>query len=238
MKRGNPIRTSRKHRHADHQTIPIRQRARRRGPIAKSPTLRFQQCARGARRMPCRHQKSSIGRPLRGRRLTSPCCVVAGIAEAPLGLSAILLPGAVVAFVVLTQKLAGTVFDLGRGTVRYYSWWRPRTLALADIRDANCEFAIMLSPSRIALAMCGGAGGSKARRGRGGADQRTYMVNLSGTFGSRQVRFYSKRWRGHLPQRFASPSPDLPYYRAGSNFSSSAAKCPLLERDSRVETLL
>lgn len=120
-------------------------------------------------------------------------CSVAGLLE--LGekgsLSLFLLPIALIAFLALIQKVMGTVFDLRNGTVRFYAFWLRRRVALADIRDANCEFGIPISPTRLAL----GIFGQKGRRGRSEARQRTYMVNLSGSFGSRQIRFHHRRWR-------------------------------------------
>lgn len=107
------------------------------------------------------------------------------------GLSIILLPIAVIAFFALIQKLRGTVFDCQAGTVRFYSFWLRRRVSLSEIRDANCEFGVPLSPTKWVFGMFG----RKHKRGRSDARQRTYMVNLSGAFGSRQVRFHHKRWR-------------------------------------------
>ena len=106
-------------------------------------------------------------------------------------LSIILLPIAFIAFVALVQKLMGVVFDLQAGTVRFTTFWLRRRVQLAEIRDANCEFGIPLSPTRLVFGMFG----QHHRRGRSEARQRTYMVNLSGGFGSRQIRFHHKRWR-------------------------------------------
>ena len=107
------------------------------------------------------------------------------------GLSVILLPVAVIAFATLIQKLAGVTFDPSTGTLRFFSLWLRRSVNLLDIKDANCEFGIPLSPTRLILAFAR----SRGKRGRSEARQRTYMVNLSGPFGSRQVRFSHKRWR-------------------------------------------
>ena len=106
-------------------------------------------------------------------------------------ISFILLPIAIIAFFALIQKLMGTVFDCRSGTVRFYSFWVRRRVSMSEISDANCEFGIPVSPARLMF----GIFGRKHKRGRSDARQRTYMVNLSGTFGSRQVRFHHKRWR-------------------------------------------
>ena len=111
-------------------------------------------------------------------------------------MSFILLPAALISFVVLVQKLIGVVFDLQAGTVRFYSLWIRRRVFLSEIRDANCEFGILISPAQLWVL----AGGGSKGRGRSAASQRTYMVNLSGSFGSRQVRFHHKRWRGQVSQ--------------------------------------
>lgn len=120
-------------------------------------------------------------------------CSVIGLAE--LGnagsLSVFLLPIALIAFVALIQKLMGVKFDLQAGTIKFTTFWMRRRVFLSDIRDANCEFGIPLSPTRLMF----GLFGQKRLRGRSEARQRTYMVNLSGPFGSRQLRFHHKRWR-------------------------------------------
>ena len=120
-------------------------------------------------------------------------CAVFGLIALANGttLAAFLLPIALIAFITLLQKLLGVKFDLQAGTVRFFSFWLRRRVSLADIRDANCEFGIPVSPTRLVLALSN----QKGRRGRSEARQRTYMVNLSGPFGSRQLRFHHKRWR-------------------------------------------
>ena len=102
----------------------------------------------------------------------------------------LLLPASLISLAAMVQKLVGVVLDPAEGTVRFYSFWIRRRILLSEIRDANCEFGILVSPTSLWMTSSGGKG-----RGRSKPGQRTYMVNLSGDFGSRQVRFNHKRWR-------------------------------------------
>ena len=105
--------------------------------------------------------------------------------------------------VTLFQKLAGVVLNLEDNTVTFYSFWLKRRLDIKAIRDANCEFGIPLSPALLIFGLFGS--GSKSRRSA--AQQRTYMVNMSGEFGSRQVRFSHKRWRDQFLSALRDAAP-------------------------------
>ena len=102
---------------------------------------------------------------------------------------------ALIALVVALQRLAGVTFDLNAGTLRFYSFWLPRRVALADISDANCENRRYVFASRHRL----GAMQQRRRKRDVAVTARPGSAptwsTLSGTFGSRQVRFSAKRWR-------------------------------------------
>lgn len=137
-------------------------------------------------------------------------CVVFGLIALAnrAGLAAFLLPIAVIAFLTLFQKLLGIKFDLQAGTVRFYSFWIRRRVSLTDIRDANCEFGVPVSPTRLVFALANQGKG----RGRSQARQRTYMVNLSGSFGSRQLRFHHKRWRDRFLSILRDQASPVPHH--------------------------
>ena len=97
------------------------------------------------------------------------------------------------ALVQIKQSMQGVVIDSDE--VRFHRFMLRKRIAVGDIRAANCEFGVRFSPMLL-FALAGG-GSSRGRRGRksGSLALRSYLVNLSGDFGSAQVRFYNKRWR-------------------------------------------
>jgi hypothetical protein len=99
---------------------------------------------------------------------------------------------AVLAFIgALWSQFAGTVFDADNDKLTFPTYSIRRTVPLSEIRDANSEFV-------YGGTILGRIMGNMARalnRQHTAKPSRMYVVNLSGPFGSRQVRFLSKRRR-------------------------------------------
>ena len=114
---------------------------------------------------------------------------------------------AVLGFVALRQTVMGTVFEAD--AVSFHYVMMRRRVTLAEVRAANCEFtagATPLLPLTLALAVMGG-GGSKRGRQRSDGTNRAYLVNLSDSCGSAQVRFYGKRWRDAFLMQLREQAP-------------------------------
>jgi len=100
------------------------------------------------------------------------------------GTLVVFLPLAIAWLIVQSQ---GTVMNSGDRTLRFpTAVWR-RTVSLDDIHDANCQVVY-----KTALISIIDAFNKPKRQSR---PKRQYAVNLSGEFGSRQLRFGSKKRR-------------------------------------------
>src|SRR3569833_404946 len=111
--------------------------------------------------------------------------IAALLAAVIVGVPLVALPAAIYA------QLTGYVFDPVRDQLVVPAYSIRRRLRLSEIRDANSEFAprgtfFGAAMSALARAM---------NEGKGAKPQKLYTVNLSGTFGSRQARFMSKKRR-------------------------------------------
>lgn len=97
----------------------------------------------------------------------------------------------------IIAHLMGTVFDLDSDQLRYPSFILRRSIPLSGITDANAQVVVRSLMSGLANNI---GSGPKSR-----ADKQ-YAVNLSGNFGTRQVRFASRKRRDQflsMIRRFA-----------------------------------
>jgi hypothetical protein len=115
--------------------------------------------------------------------------------QAPPILIAITLPPLILFFAfaflgALWSQFAGIVFDGRNDTLIYPAYSIRRSIVLSEINDANCEFSsgpVFGTLVAFVLNMSGQSPKSKPSK--------MYLVNLSGAFGSRQVRFAAKKRR-------------------------------------------
>lgn len=102
----------------------------------------------------------------------------------------VLVVGVLSVFGALWAQFAGIHFDATRDKLIFPTYSIRRTISLSEISDANSEF---VSGGTILGRIFGNM--ARASGNYKGKQARMYVVNLSGEFGSRQVRFLSKRRR-------------------------------------------
>lgn len=84
----------------------------------------------------------------------------------------------------------GTIFDVTQDTLSFPTLLFRRSIRLSEIRDANV--ANLTRRFQVPnLALAGGGKGPATRA----STQRIYAVDLSGDFGGRQVKFWSRKRR-------------------------------------------
>jgi hypothetical protein len=105
----------------------------------------------------------------------------------------IILPGGVLVGLIcaIYAQLAGIMFDPAKDLLVIPAYSIRRRIRISEIRDANSEFAPRGTFFGAAMAAVARA----TNDGKTAKPQKLYIVNLSGTFGSRQARFMSKKRR-------------------------------------------
>jgi hypothetical protein len=96
-----------------------------------------------------------------------------------------ILIGAVLFASWLYSQLCGYVFDFNNDTLSFPSFVIRRKVLIGELHDANAQIVYRTFMSAAASALGGNRHGP----------ERQYGVNLSGDFGSRQLRFASRKRR-------------------------------------------
>lgn len=99
----------------------------------------------------------------------------------------------------ISTKLNGFKIDNSDYKIKYYIFGVSTSIELQEITDANCE-TIKGAPLLLdfPFQLMGGS-----------LNWKQYAVNLSGTFGSRQIKFQSKRWRDQFLGALQESCPDV-----------------------------
>lgn len=108
-----------------------------------------------------------------------------------------------VTIVVAYVHFTGSVFDMGEDTLSIPTLLFIRTIRLSEVRDANCVYIVrhFEIPN---FALVGGGDGPKTNT----ATHRIYAVDLSGPFGARQVKFWSRKRRDQFLSILRELCPD------------------------------
>lgn len=120
-----------------------------------------------------------------------------GAGAAPRLLLTALSVGTILFVLWIIAHLMGSVFDLNNDQLRYPSFILRRSIPLSGITDANAQVVVRSLMSGLANNI---GSGPKNR------PEKQYAVNLSGNFGTRQVRFASRKRRDQflsMIRRFA-----------------------------------
>lgn len=111
-----------------------------------------------------------------------------------------MLIGLITFAAVLFTHFRGTIIDTGKNSLSFPTLFLPRTVKLSEIDDANAEFWTRSGP-------IGNFGDSSVKETTGSA--RIYAANLSGEFGSRQIKFWSKKRRDQFLSNLRKTAPHV-----------------------------
>lgn len=101
----------------------------------------------------------------------------------------ILVAGMLGAFTAIWAQFKGITFDAGSDTLVYPAYFVRKSIPLSEIRDGNCEY---IRKGTIFLQIISLFNNAKKSRSK---PSPLYVVNLSGEFGVRPIRFFSKMRR-------------------------------------------
>jgi hypothetical protein len=110
---------------------------------------------------------------------------------------------------------SGTVFDVKSDTLTFPTLLFTRSIRLSEIRDANA--ASLARTYKIPnMALAGGGGGSRTQT----VVHRIYAVDLSGNFGGRQVKYWSRKRRDQFLSVLCHLRPDCRITRWASGYGA------------------
>jgi hypothetical protein len=109
----------------------------------------------------------------------------------------------------------GTVFDVKNDTLTFPTLLFSRSIPLSQIRDANA--ASLTRTYKVPnVALAGGGSGPKTQT----VVHRVYAVDLSGNFGGRQVKFWSRKRRDQFLSVLRNLRPDCHITRWASGYGA------------------
>lgn len=109
----------------------------------------------------------------------------------------------------------GTVFDVKNDMLTFPTLLFSRSIPLSEIRDANA--ASLTRTYKVPnMALAGGGGGPKTQT----VVHRIYAIDLSGNFGGRQVKFWSRKRRDQFLSVLRDLRPDCRITRWASGYGA------------------